>query len=515
MRGLWDAWRDVLDFLLEAARQSGNRAAEAFLLHQSGVREIGVGARQKALDLLYQALRIRQALGDTIGKAYTQHNIDFLIGPPPPPRNNQPEPPSPAPVPAGGTLLLVVGTLAVLAFLGLGFLGIMGPFLFRSPTLTPSVTNMQTDTPTSLPTETPTNTPTDTPTPTPTPTQAIPVLNLNLRVLSETVFLYQGLESDYFDVPIWIGMNNPSSSDISSFDFSIRYEGYNGSDLTMFRIEGQNTYFISTTEQGIPAGTGRESKATVMIPRYYEGTTVQIMIVTDRCQKDIECHANGSSVTLPIVIRDFVDSAPGRKWLGYDPNLDKEYDLIFNGPDVDPSQGSVSLASGKILEDGSQPFYVLATHPTWVPRGTIEGLFGPGFASEYPRKDDLLIVRIGFIGGGGGDGVTFHINCFGRDPSGKPFNTSLVNLYDSSDGNIRDAIMAFGDPKTECTEGFSLWVDAGSSSGQDWAVWLSAYIARYAAGGAPSPPATSTSQPASATPTVTPFPTATSGPIIY
>ncbi|MEW6400651.1 MAG: hypothetical protein AB1649_02565 [Chloroflexota bacterium] len=182
LRGLWDAWRDALDLLLEAARQTGDRAAEAFALHQSGVREAGVGLRQKALALLRQALEIRRAIGDTIGVVYTQHNIDILIGPPPPPRSRdgQPQPQPPRPAPTVATIMLIGGAVGLMALIGLGLLGIfLAPRLFPGPTPTVEISIIPMDTipapPTStftpIPTTTdrPTQTPSATPTPSPTP----------------------------------------------------------------------------------------------------------------------------------------------------------------------------------------------------------------------------------------------------------------------------------------------------------------------------------------------------------
>lgn len=83
LHGLWDAWGSILQDMLLAARSLGDLAAQAWVLHQLGTREIGVGQTQAAADLLHQALDLRQRLGDQTGMAYTQHNLDLLIPPPP------------------------------------------------------------------------------------------------------------------------------------------------------------------------------------------------------------------------------------------------------------------------------------------------------------------------------------------------------------------------------------------------------------------------------------------------
>lgn len=184
LHGLWDAWREALDSLLSAAQQTGDQAAEAWAFHQLGTREMGLGAREQALDFLGRALDIRRALGDIVGMSYTQHNINFLIPPPSGPGGNKPKPPSPGPprkVPVAGSnsLLLIgaFGAIVVIGLVGLLLLAILiGPRFFAPPP--PTVTQ----TPFLLPTD---NTPTPVPatltptqptaTPIPTDTELVPL----------------------------------------------------------------------------------------------------------------------------------------------------------------------------------------------------------------------------------------------------------------------------------------------------------------------------------------------------
>ena len=134
LRGLWDTWREVLDSVLSAAQQTGDRATEAWALHQLGTREIGVGARQPALDFLRRALDIRGELGDTVGMAYTQHNINFLVVPPAPPNENEPKPQSPKPSGSGLNPLLLIGAIGMAGLVGLAVLAILlRPFLCSPP----------------------------------------------------------------------------------------------------------------------------------------------------------------------------------------------------------------------------------------------------------------------------------------------------------------------------------------------------------------------------------------------
>jgi hypothetical protein len=117
LHGLWDAWGQIADRVLQSARAVNDRSNEAWALHQLGTRAIASDKAQ-AIDLLKQALSVRQAIGETTAAAYTQHNLDVLIPPPAPPRE-KPQPARPGPAPAAGgspitKLLIVVGILLVL-----------------------------------------------------------------------------------------------------------------------------------------------------------------------------------------------------------------------------------------------------------------------------------------------------------------------------------------------------------------------------------------------------------------
>ncbi|MDY6877922.1 MAG: hypothetical protein SWK90_17205 [Chloroflexota bacterium] len=105
----WGAWDQVLQWVLQAARALGDRAAEAWALHQGGTRALCLGDGATAHASLTQALHMRDSLGDQAGAAVTRHNLDLLLAPPPPPRR-PPEPPS-GPTPVGGAVPGVSGLL--------------------------------------------------------------------------------------------------------------------------------------------------------------------------------------------------------------------------------------------------------------------------------------------------------------------------------------------------------------------------------------------------------------------
>ncbi|HEY4723038.1 MAG TPA: tetratricopeptide repeat protein, partial [Anaerolineae bacterium] len=139
LHGLWNAWAATLDRVLQAARAINDRANEAWALHQLGTHALCIGQTQPAIDQLRQALELRRTLGDTVGMAYTQHNLDILI-PPPVARSKPQSPREPAPAPkaaaAGGlgffkSLLIVIVVLGILA----GGVLFSGGFITGVPTL--------------------------------------------------------------------------------------------------------------------------------------------------------------------------------------------------------------------------------------------------------------------------------------------------------------------------------------------------------------------------------------------
>jgi Abnormal spindle-like microcephaly-assoc'd, ASPM-SPD-2-Hydin len=127
LTGRWGAWSQVANRELIAARRLGDRAAEAWSLHQLGTRALCVGEHGAARSQLAQALRIREDLGDHAGAAASRHNLDLL--PTPPGRRGGEEvaaPPAAAPVATlpwlvGGTgllwtpLVIIVGVVATVA----------------------------------------------------------------------------------------------------------------------------------------------------------------------------------------------------------------------------------------------------------------------------------------------------------------------------------------------------------------------------------------------------------------
>jgi len=84
LAGRWDAWHDTLSRGLDAARATGDEAAEAFFVHQQGTLAFCQDRLEDAYQLLRDALALREQIGDADGTDVTRHNLRLLEPPEPP-----------------------------------------------------------------------------------------------------------------------------------------------------------------------------------------------------------------------------------------------------------------------------------------------------------------------------------------------------------------------------------------------------------------------------------------------
>jgi hypothetical protein len=80
----WDAWATVLEQCLLAAKGLGDRAAEAWALHEIGSRALSVGETRGARSTLSEALKLRESVGDAAAAA-TRQNLELVLVPEVPP----------------------------------------------------------------------------------------------------------------------------------------------------------------------------------------------------------------------------------------------------------------------------------------------------------------------------------------------------------------------------------------------------------------------------------------------
>jgi hypothetical protein len=71
----FDAWRELLELVRSAARETEDRAAEAWAVHQLGTRALALGELATGTVLLQHALAMRRELGDGVGAGVTERNL--------------------------------------------------------------------------------------------------------------------------------------------------------------------------------------------------------------------------------------------------------------------------------------------------------------------------------------------------------------------------------------------------------------------------------------------------------
>ena len=81
MSGRWQQWQQVLTHSLQAAQQMGNAEAEAWSMHQLGVRSLASGETAQAGVWLARAVHLREQLRDAAGAAVSRHNLGLIVPP--------------------------------------------------------------------------------------------------------------------------------------------------------------------------------------------------------------------------------------------------------------------------------------------------------------------------------------------------------------------------------------------------------------------------------------------------
>jgi hypothetical protein len=88
LAGRWEASSHILGQGLEAAKATGDRAAEALFSHEQGSLALCRDDLDAARQLLENALELRERIGDDAGAGVTRHNLQLLQPPPAPPMNS-------------------------------------------------------------------------------------------------------------------------------------------------------------------------------------------------------------------------------------------------------------------------------------------------------------------------------------------------------------------------------------------------------------------------------------------
>lgn len=260
----WQAWLDILNLILKAARALGDRKMEGWALHQIGTRAACLGINESARGFLTQALQIRQAIGDQAGLAITQNNLHVFFNIPLPPQAGQPGCRRCLTCGAVGAGVAAIATVVIAgAFLLFNPTPVPMPsptivaevFESETPTSIPATrtptltkTNAPTRTPTFTWTPTKTPTPTRTPTRTPSPTNTLnsppPAPEIVYPTESDTVICPSGSEQIIMD---WNEPFDPSG--IDHYEVSLAVEFQPGSWQLLINHQRVNATQLNVTDR--------------------------------------------------------------------------------------------------------------------------------------------------------------------------------------------------------------------------------------------------------------------------
>jgi hypothetical protein len=170
----------------------------------------------------------------------------------------------------------------------------------------------------------------------------------------------------------------------------------------------------------------------------------------------------GASVKLIVSsgstpLNDLLNSAPSASWSSGAGRLP------FNGSESD-ERGFVKMREGRPLEDGSVEARVLETHPQWIRQGFIEG----DFTLPAPIiPGDKFQTEVGFLAGEIVGEVDFTVLVVDDSGNARRAGSIQDSAVDKRRHRLEADLSPFAGART-----LRLRVDAGSSSAQDWAVWI-------------------------------------------
>jgi hypothetical protein len=248
--------------------------------------------------------------------------------------------------------------------------------------------------------------------------------------------------------------------------YTIKNQGDDACASTTSKLYVGGVYKASDSVPALVAGASTNRQFTSWT---YNPTTMAIKVVADANdvvdEEDEDNNEKSVSVTADVVV-NFVDKANLAEWKTGSP----ETDISFGGSTGD-ANGFACYRTSVKLEDGDTYSKVLETHPKWVGNGWIDGF--------YPEMTIPLgawfVADVGFINGASGsDGVTFRV-WFWQDGSDIPNVLDDVDAeYDGDMDRLEINLASIAGR----TGRIGLQVLAGSSSGQDWAVWATARMLR-------------------------------------
>jgi len=159
---------------------------------------------------------------------------------------------------------------------------------------------------------------------------------------------------------------------------------------------------------------------------------------------------------------DLLTEAPGAYWTSGAGHIG------FGGP-IDDPRGFALYRTDIELEDGNTYSKVLETHPRWTDSGWVAGRYSSNITIPDGAK---FTAKVGFIKGATAtDGVRFYIRFYYEGTA------HIYDLIDATYDGVLDDINIDLSLLYGKTGQIQLLVSAGgSSSSQDWAVWVNPQI---------------------------------------
>ncbi len=248
--------------------------------------------------------------------------------------------------------------------------------------------------------------------------------------------------------------------------YTVKNQGDSSCASTTSKLYVGGVYKASDTVPALIAGASASRQFSSWT---YDPTNHAVKVVADATdvvdEEDEDNNEKAASVTAEVLV-NFVDKANLAEWEAGSPATS----LSFPGSTSD-SNGFACYRTSVKLEDGDTYAKVLETHPKWVGNGWIDGF--------YPELTVPLgawfVADVGFIQGAtGSDGVTFRV-WFWQEGSDIPNVLDDVDAEYDGDLDVLEINLA---SIVGRTGRIGLQVLAGSSSGQDWAVWATARMIR-------------------------------------
>lgn len=258
----------------------------------------------------------------------------------------------------------------------------------------------------------------------------------------------------------------------------VRNQGAAASSGFVARWWGSKTASAAACEWNVSGGLAAGATTTLecdyIYPSPYSSITAKGQVdVNDAVTESAEGNnilEQATAVNSPVTVYDFVERAPYATWQAGTPSID----LSWNGASND-TNGFARWATGNLETGGTIQGHCLNTHPRWVDNGWINGTYIDLYNTGYTvQSGDRFRATVGLLQGAGAGNVTFKV-MLRTQSSGNIWIGQVADGYDNTLRYIDVDLSPYAGQRADAI----LKVEAGSSSQQDWACWLTAAIYRY------------------------------------